>query len=463
MRQPPPRKRLALGPSRRRLSFERRIRIFAWVFALPTLAATGLLLRGSSLGAALLVLATLAAAWAMAISLFMEQIVRPLQTLANVISALREEDYSFRARGGRRNDAIGDLAIEVNALASKLQARRSNAMEAMALLERVMSAMQSPVLAFAPDGTLRLMNAAAERAFQLEAEASIGRAAGQLRLETLLTIADDELISLPVTVGDRLVSSRWIVQRSSFRLRGVPHQLLVLSDVSAALREEERLAWTRLIRVIGHEINNSLTPIKSIAGSLRAQPVERHRSVQGEADLERGLAVIENRAESLNRFLQAYSQLAGLPTPRPVLFPLEPLLHKVARIETRLAVRVDPGPAITLEGDPDQLQQALINLVKNAADAALSVQDHPAPDVVLGWRTLSPDLVISILDSGPGIANESNLFVPFYTTKVGGTGIGLVLALQILEAHGGTVRLRNRSDTAGCEAEVRLPLPPGVI
>jgi nitrogen fixation/metabolism regulation signal transduction histidine kinase len=459
---PAPRpQRLSLGRTRRRLSFERRLRLFLWLLLLPSFALGAALLSannvslaaGAALGAGLLL------AYAIAISFLMEQIVRPLQTLANVLAALREDDYSFRARGGRRNDAVGDLALEVNALAAVLQARRGSSIEAVALLERVMSAMQSPVLAFAPDGTLRLLNAAAERAFVLSSKAALGKHVSELRMEYLLSAAHDELISIE-RHREGQVATRWIMQRSSFRLRGVPHVLLLLSDVSAALREEERVAWQRLIRVIGHEINNSLTPIKSIAGSLRAHPIARQRATGPEQeDFDRGLSVIENRAESLNRFLQAYSQLAGLPAPRRSLIALAPLLERVCRVETRVAVALDPGPAASLDGDPDQLQQALINLVKNAADAAVSLQGETTdPSVTVAWRCLARDVVILIRDNGPGIANEGNLFVPFYTTKAGGTGIGLVLSLQILEAHGGTVRLRNRIDAQGCEAEVLLPL-----
>jgi nitrogen fixation/metabolism regulation signal transduction histidine kinase len=458
--QPSPQKRpqrLSLGPSGRRLSFERRLLLFLWLLLLPSLALTIALLRtdGVSLTAGLALCAGLLVAYAIAISFLMEQVVRPLQTLANVIAALREDDYSFRARGGRRNDAVGDLALEVNALANVLQARRGSSIEAMALLERVMSAMQSPVLAFAPDGTLRLLNAAAERAFGLTSKNSLGRHVSELRMDHLLAVAHDELVS--IERPESQAPTRWILQRSTFRLRGVPHVLLLLSDVSAALREEERLAWQKLIRVIGHEINNSLTPIKSIAGSLRAHPVARYGNGQDQEDFDRGLSVIENRADSLNRFLQAYSQLAGLPAPRRSLIALAPLLERVCRVETRLAVELEPGPPAIVEGDADQLQQALINLVKNAADASLAT-NNGAPRVEVAWQCRQRDIVILIRDNGAGIANESNLFVPFYTTKAGGTGIGLVLSLQILEAHGGTVRLRNRASSPGCEAEVRLPL-----
>lgn len=406
-------------------------------------------------------LVALALAWAFAISLLTEEITRPLQTLSNVVAALREDDYSFRVRGARRNDALGDLTLEVNALAGLLQSQRAGAMEAMELVERVMRSMQSPVVAFDPEGRLRSLNAAGERAFNLK-QASLGRFASELRLEQLLDVTDDEVISF----GEGQQSARWVVKRTSFRLRGVPHTLLVLSDVSAALREEERLAWERLIRVLGHEINNSLTPIKSIAGSLKARLGALPYLSEESNDFAQGLEVIENRSESLNRFLQAYRQLMGLPPPKLAPVSLVSLIDRVARLETRLAVTVsssvDLGVDLVLEVDADHIEQALINLVRNAAEAAMSA-DAPAnvgPGVQISWALAVEELVITICDNGPGITNESNLFVPFYTTKPGGTGIGLVLAQQIAQAHRGSVQLSNRIDgQSGCRAELRLPYP----
>src|SRR6202020_1573905 len=245
-------------------------------------------------------------------------------------------DYSFRARGGQRNDALGDLALEVNRLAGTLQGQRAGALEAMALVERVMRSMQSPVLAFDPEGRLRLLNAAGEAAFRLKIQTSLGYPATELKLERLLQVGDDEVISL----GAGSQSVRWVVKRTNFRLRGIPHTLLVLSDVSAALREEERLAWERLIRVLGHEINNSLTPIKSIAGSLRGRLTSLH-AVDNDRDFDSGLEVIENRAESLNRFLQAYRQLMGLPAPRLASVSVAALAQRVALLERRGVVTVE--------------------------------------------------------------------------------------------------------------------------
>jgi nitrogen fixation/metabolism regulation signal transduction histidine kinase len=456
------RKRLPLGASRHRFSFERRLRIWLYLLGLPPLVLCWVLLWQHSTGILVqcLLLLIFAAGWALAVSFLTEQITRPLQTLSNVVAALREDDYSFRARGGRRDDSLGDLALEINTLASMLQNQRAGSLEAMALVERVMSSMQSPVLAFDPEGRLKLLNTAGERAFGLSVSTALNRPAEMLKLMHLLEADDDALLSLDGAQG----AARWVVKRSSFRLRGVPHALLVLSDVSAALHEEERTAWRRLIRVLGHEINNSLTPIKSIAGSLRGRfasllpPSADHGD---SSDFEGGLEVIENRAESLNRFLQAYRQLMGLPAPKLAPVSLAMLVERVARLETRIDIAIVNTSDVTLTADADQVQQALINLARNAVEAALNVDrvTHKEPKVEIAWENAGREIIISILDNGAGLMNAENLFVPFYTTKPSGTGIGLVLAQQIAQAHKGSVRLANRSDgQTGCRAELRLPI-----
>jgi nitrogen fixation/metabolism regulation signal transduction histidine kinase len=451
--------RVPLARSGRRLSFERRLRLWLYLLGLPMGVLCWLLLRRYSVEPLEqgFVLVALVLGWMFAVSILIEQIIRPLQTLANVVAALREDDYSFRARGGQRNDALGDLALEVNRLAGSLQGQRAGALEAMALVERVMRSMQSPVLAFDPEGRLRLLNAAGEGAFGLRMQTALGRSAAELKLERLLHVGDDEVIAL----GAGQQAARWVVKRTSFRLRGIPHTLLVLSDVSAALREEERLAWERLIRVLGHEINNSLTPIKSIAGSLRGR-LAALNDVPGEkSDFERGLEVIENRSESLNRFLQAYRQLMRLPAPKLSAVSLAELVERVAELERRVAVTVNRTADVVLQIDADHIEQALINLVRNAADAALSpdASGGGAAHVEISWLIAGGEVVIEVLDNGPGLTNAGNLFVPFYTTKPGGTGIGLVLAQQIAQAHRGSVQLANRTDGhSGCKADLRLPL-----
>ncbi len=463
---PPRPRRVPLGRTSRRLSFERRLRIWLAVLALPAVLLGALLLveANVSLALGIAALGVFAVLWLIAASVFTEQIIRPMQTLANVVAALREDDFSFRARGARRGDALGDLALEINALAGTLQVQRSSALEALTLVERVMTSMQSPVLAFDARDRLRLHNAAADRVFALKRPHSDGRGAAELGLHDLLNVADEGTYSHAATPAS---AARYLVRRTTFRLRGAPHVLLVLSDVGAALREEERQAWQRLIRVLGHEINNSLTPIKSIAGSLRGrlpEPTATATAHDLNRDLARGLAVIEDRAASLNRFLKAYQQLSTLPAPRLQPVALMPLLERIAHLERRLAVDLLAGPDLTLLADPDQLQQALINLVQNATDAALEAARPQPEQAAVQLSCLrdasgdAPHAIIRIVDNGLGLLNPVNLFVPFYTTKPNGTGIGLALAQQILLGHRGTITLANRADAPGCLAEVRLPL-----
>ncbi len=467
------RQRMPLGRSRRRLSFERRLRLWVAAFATPTMVAVWWYCHVSGYSSVLTVATVGATAilWSLVASYFFEGVIRPLQTLSNIVASLREEDYSFRARGARRGDAMGDLALEVNALASTLQRQRNSAMDALTLADRVMRSMQSPVLAFDADNKLRLVNAAAERAFRLQSDAALGLTAEELALVPLLTRRDETVFSavpFPLQSPPEQeaatqdgASLRWLVRRSSFRLYGVPHTLFVLSDVAAALREEERLAWQRLIRVLGHEINNSLTPIKSIASMLRSRPLRLAQEAHTPRDLEdfrHGLSVIEGRADSLNRFLQAYQELSRLPPPRIREVQVRTLVENTIPLESRLHVHIKPSPDILVYADPDQLQQLLINLLKNAADAVLD-PDAPtaAPEISMRWKTGSGLLVLQIFDNGPGLANPNNLFVPFYTTKQQGAGIGLTLSRQIAAAHHGSLRLYNRTGNQGCVAEVVLP------
>jgi nitrogen fixation/metabolism regulation signal transduction histidine kinase len=353
-------------------------------------------------------------------------------------------------------------------LADLLAAHRIGAIEATALLQRVVEEVDIPLFAFDPSEALRLVNSAGERLLQQASPRLLGRTAAELGLKTCLSAENASVIPLHFNSD-----ARWFVRRSSFRQRGVPHTLVVLSDVSRALREEERLAWQRLIRVMGHELNNSLAPIKSIAGSLHARLPGTTLTADEREDFERGLGIIEARAASLNRFLQAYRQLAQMPPPVLKKSTLSPLVTRVAGLETRIEVKVIPGPEVTVMADPDQLEQMLINLVRNAAEAVLegpAVTKTPneadssrkngfQPTVIIGWKLLEKAVDLTIEDNGPGLMNPSNAFVPFYTTKPSGSGIGLVLSRQIAEAHGGSLELMNRPDERGCRVRVILPRP----
>lgn len=382
-------------------------------------------------------------------SAFVDSFVRPLQTLSNVVYSLREGDYSFRARGAASGDALGELSAEINALADLLQRQRVRSLETTALLARILEVMHAPLFAVDRDNRLRLVNNAGLKLLDRPYARCIDRPAMELGLEDLLTAPDESIRSFGAT------RARWLLRKAAFRQDGAPHVLLVLADVSVPLQEEERAAWSRLIRVLGHELSNSLAPIKSIAGSLLTRVDCLQESVAAAADFRRGLSVIESRADSLHGFVQSYRMLAQLPPPnlRPV--SLLPLVERVTLLEQRLPVRLEPCPTVILNADPDQLEQMLINLLVNAADASLANGSHP---VRVKCAVSGTYVQVVIEDCGLGIANPENLFVPFYTTKAAGSGIGLALAQQIARAHGGDISLVNREDAGGARAIVRLPL-----
>lgn len=376
------------------------------------------------------------------------QINYPLRTLANLISALREEDYSIRARGMGRRDGMGELTRELNLLTDTLRHRRFGEVEAAALVRSVLEHIDSAIFTFDERWRLRLVNRAGERLLGRPAEQLHGRTAGELGVEAFLT-GDDTRTTEIVLAGGH---GRYRIRRTTFRQSGVPHVLLSMSDLSRALREEERQAWQRLLRVLSHELNNSLAPIRSIAGSLGSILKRERLPDTWQEDAQQGLEVIDLRAAALTRFLQAYSELARLP--QPVLRPMNvgDTVRRVAGLETRVAVAIQPGPDLTIRADGDQIEQLLINLVRNGADAVLETGGR----VTMSWSA-SPDSVeISVEDEGAGISGTANLFIPFFTTKPGGMGIGLTLARQIAEAHDGALTLSNR-EGGGAVARLRLP------
>ena len=378
-----------------------------------------------------------------------EHAVRPLQTLSNLLAALREGDYSIRARGAREGSALGEVLLEVNSLGETLRQQRLGAFEATALLRTIMSEIDVAIFTFDPERRLRLINRAGETLLGRPMDKLLGKTARELGLDACFNGDDGEPPALSFPGG----SGRWGIGRSTFREQGLPHDLLVLTDLSRTLREEERRAWQRLVRVLGHEMNNSLAPIKSLAASLESLLQREPLPADWKEDASSGLNSIASRADSLSRFLQAYTRLTKLPPPQKQNIDLPSLIQRVVDLEPRLKIQVRPGPKTIIRADAAQIEQVLINLLHNAVDAALEMHGN----VALRWREKGNCVEIIVEDEGPGIMNPANLFVPFFTTKPEGSGIGLPLSRQIAEAHDGTLMLANREDRQGAQALLRLP------
>lgn len=438
------------------LGFERRLLLLAFLAGLPGSVLAILLLRESGVDARTVWLTSgiVLACWIGFSFAVRSRAARPLQTASNLLLGLREGDTSMRIRGVRNDDAYGELLREAHALADILSSQRIGAVEATNLLRTVLAGIDVAVFAFDADGRLRLANRAAEALFGKPQEELTNTQAAELGLAECLSGPTESVRELrfPNALG------RWAVRRGRFREGGLPHDLLVLTNLSRALREEERAAWQRLIRVLGHELNNSLTPIRSLAGSLR-RTAQGRLDAEDREDLSRGLAIIEERAGGLARFTEAYARLARVPSPKFASVDLGPLLSSIAALETRIPISVSPGPSTVLSADADLLQQLLINVLRNAVDATLPT----GGGVTLSWSVNGGLVEILVEDEGPGLASSANLFVPFFTTKPGGSGIGLVLSRQIAEAHGGSLTLENGTPQTGSFGSGRSALRTGCV
>lgn len=438
-------------PPPQRLAFETRLLWMCLAGGLPAIVMLAwLLYSATAMDAALnaLLMTIAVGAWlgfGLAARRF---VVFHLQTLSNLMEALREGDYSLRGRRARINDSLGEVVREVNQLAENLRVERLGAREASALLGKVIDVIDIAVFAFDSGRRLRMVNPAGERLLKQTGDALRGVRADTLGLDEFMQGKDRQTIRHRFPIGH----GQWEIRQARFREDGIAHELLVITDLSWALREEERRAWQRLIRVIGHELNNSLAPIQSMSSSLASLLQRDPLPEDWKDDASSALDVIGNRAEALGRFMAAYAMLARLPAPKKRMTPLRALVERAVALDDRRVVKIQ-GEDVSVNIDPDQLEQLMINLLKNAHDAAdqtdgtVDVRLHEQGDVV----------VIDVNDTGPGIANTDNLFVPFFTTKPGGTGVGLVLCRQIAEGHGGSLTLANRSNQSGCFARLQLP------
>jgi nitrogen fixation/metabolism regulation signal transduction histidine kinase len=430
-------------------ALENRLVIWLLAAALPALAAFGILLWTIHAPPPTWIAFAVVACWIAAVALVARhRLTYTLRTLTNLLESLKEGSYTLRGTHAHRPGVAGEITQHINTLAAQLQTERVASREAGALLGKIVDEVDFAVLTFDELERLTFINPAGERLFGNRRAALLQRPAASLELSTLLrgpAIA---------TVQQRFAGGNgpWEVRRSVFRQAGERRYLLVITDLSRALREEERRAWHQLIRVLGHEINNSLAPIRSTASTLARVLRRDPLPDDWREDVVEGLSIVGKRAESLGRFMRAYTSLAKLPTPRKRRIRLAGMIERIAKFDMRKGIRVEAGPGVTLDADPDLLEQALINLVKNAIEAT------GAGTVTLGWSVARRSVAIEIRDEGPGLGGTENLFVPFYTTKPQGTGIGLVVARQIAEAHGGSLTLENREDENGAIARLSLPM-----
>ena len=415
-----------------------------------TVAALALLWAGAysealrwTLSAALLL------AWLGGAFFLRAQIHRPLRTVSSMLAALRAGDYSIRARHAGASDPLALVFMEINALEEQFREQRLGAVEAQNVLQRVLAEIDVAVMAFDQGDALRVVNRAAERLLGDTEARLLGRTATELGISEALESDAPRTMARSEPAGPR----HWQVRRSVIRQQGERLTLVVMTDLERTLRDEERQAWRRLVRVLSHEINNSLAPIKSITASVQ-DLINKAGATDWATDAQNGLAIVATRAESLRRFLASYARLARLPPPSRVDVDVETWVRHVAGLETRLPVTVRDGEPMRVPADRDQLDQALINLVANAVDATLETGGA----VEAYWRREGRNVVVTVDDEGPGLADGGNLFVPFYTTKPDGSGIGLVLSQHIAENHGGSLTLKNRDDGKGARARLSLPV-----
>ncbi|HXV61952.1 MAG TPA: PAS domain-containing sensor histidine kinase, partial [Vicinamibacteria bacterium] len=371
--------RLALAARRKHLSHDLRIFLLALTAGLPGVVVTMILIWGGDYTAKVQWTVTLfvVGGWLGFSQAVRERVVTPLQTLSNLLAALREGDYSIRARGASTDEPLGQVMFEANVLGETLHDQRLGALEATNLLRTVMAEIDVAVFTFNDVEELKLVNRAGEKLLAQPAERLLGRKASVLGLKESLSGPAERTFqkTFPGKTG------RWGMRRGSFREEGRPHQIVVLSDLSQALREEERQAWRRLIRVIGHELNNSLAPIKSMSGTLVHLMEREVMAPDWKDDMRRGLGIIGERSEALSRFMSAYARLARLPQPTFQDVDLEPLVRRAAALQTSHPIVVASGPRIHLLADGDQIEQLLINVLRNAVDAA----EETGGGVAVSW------------------------------------------------------------------------------
>jgi len=378
------------------------------------------------------------------------RILASLRTVADLLGALREGDLGLRGHVRPGHDPLQGLISDVNELSDELRRGRRVRTEASRFLGKTLVALHSAVIVVDEHGAIRLINPTARQLIGAERKSVIGADPATLGFAEAMSAPDGSILSHRFPAA----SGRWAVRRATWYSDGREHTLVMLHDVSAALNEEEHRAWQRLIRVLSHELNNSLTPIGSLAETLTTL-LARYGANTSHVELRDGLEAIARRSGSLARFVGGYGRLARLPPIVAQPFRLDLALARIAQLEQRVPVALEGRVALVVHGDEDQLGQALVNLVRNAAESSMLTDGG----VRIDWFAQGQEAWVEVVDSGIGLPVTDSLFVPFFTTKPEGSGIGLSLARLIVEGHGGSVGLANRCDgERGAVATVRLRL-----
>lgn len=377
------------------------------------------------------------------------ELLRHIRTLSNLVESTRAQDYSMKAARARDPGELAELYQQINSLTDSLKIGRQSEQELLSILEKVVSQINVAIIVFDSQDEIRLVNPVANALLQSSTEKLIG-----------MKHADTVLAQLPASSEPKLVDfrfpgaeGRWQIMQHYYRHQGEESRIVFIADLKQVLSDEEIAAWQRLIRVISHEVNNSLAPIMSLCQTLTGMLSKPDADY---ADVRVGLSVIGERAKGLQDFISVYARLARLPEPHKVLFPAGDLADRLRRIFAGRPLEIVPFPDVAIFGDPVHMEQALINLIKNGLEA----NPETAPAVQVRCRLRDGQCEFEVADHGAGIGNPDNLFVPFYTTKAEGAGIGLILCRQIAAKHHGHVSLENRSDGPGAVARLSLPLPP---
>jgi nitrogen fixation/metabolism regulation signal transduction histidine kinase len=393
--------------------------------------------------------------WLIFLGLFYYSGIRPWQSVANILMSFREDDFSIKSAENNSSDVVNTVLKELNRISDHLQYNRINMHETQKLLSRILAEVDLAVFLFDDKQELVMANRYATHLYNQTPNDLTGQSVEQLGL----TFA--KLAAHTSTHQHQFPQhkSRWLVKHSSYRQQGLPYQFIMLADIGENLRREELDAWHKLTRILSHEINNALTPLKMTVGSMKRtlDKTELYSGWQG--DFKENMGIIDNRIDNLNRLVKSYSQLSRLPQPNKSKASFNTLLQQISNTYQNDNVKVTlPKTDITAEFDSAQLEQVLVNLTKNAIEASHDNIDGNANKICISTHLEPKQFIIYIDDFGTGVENIDNLFVPYFTTKAEGSGIGLVVSRQIIEAHGGSLELTNRLNQQGCRAKVRMPI-----